>query len=165
MGDTRMIIAKMLKAEGRYSEAIKILEDKKGLYESLSLNDKLKYNYDIAWLYWKTNNELMYKYIEKNKELFIPKENRNNYKISYAKSLTLYTDIYKDKITKADYQKAFLKVYSLYNSISEYYSSLAMVKVLRSKGDKEKLNRYINYVLANSNDNILKDRIKQEKVV
>ena len=107
----------------------------------------------------------MYKYIEKNKELFIPKENRNNYKISYAKFLTLYTDIYKDKITKADYQKAFLKVYGLYNSISEYYSSLAMVKVLRSKGDKEKLNRYINYVLANSNDNILKDRIKQEKVV
>ena len=165
MGDTRMIMVKMLKAEEKYFEAIKILEDKKDSYEKLSLNDKLKYNYDIAWLYWKTNNELMYKYIERNKELFIPKENRNNYKVSYAKFLSLYTDIYKDKITKADYQKAFLKVYSLYNSISEYYSSLAMVKVLRSKGDKEKLNRYINYVLANSNDNILKDRIKQEKVV
>ena len=156
-----MIMVKMLKAEEKYFEAIKILEDKKDSYEKLSLNDKLKYNYDIAWLYWKTNNELMYKYIEKNKELFIPKENRNNYKVSYAKFLSLYTDIYKDKITKADYQKAFLKVYSLYSSISEYYSSLAMVKVLASKGDKENLNKYVNYVLNNSNDNMLKERIKE----
>ena len=58
-----MIIAKMLKVEGRYNEAIKILENKKDLYEKLSLNDKLKYNYDMAWLYWKTNNKLIYKYI------------------------------------------------------------------------------------------------------
>ena len=58
-----MIIAKMLKAEGRYSEAIKILEDKKDSYKKLSLNDKLKYNYDIACMYLKTNNKLMYKYI------------------------------------------------------------------------------------------------------
>ena len=156
-----MIIAKMLKAEGKYSEAIKILEDKKDSYEKLSLNDKLKYNYDMAWLYWKTNNELMYKYIERSKELFSSKENRENYKISYAKFLTLYTDIYKKKITKADYQKTFLKVYSLYNGISEYYSSLAMVRVLESKGNKENLNKYINYVLSNSNDDILKDRIKE----
>ena len=124
MGDVKMIIAKMLKAEGRYSEAIKILEDKKDSYEKLSLNDKLKYNYDMAWLYWKTNNKLMYKYIEKNKELFSSKDNRENYKISYAKFLSLYTDIYKDKITKADYQKAFLKVYSLYNSISNTIQAL-----------------------------------------
>ena len=156
-----MIIAKMLKVEGKYNEAIKILEDKKDSYKKLSLNDKLKYNYDIAWLYWKTNSKLMYKYIEKNKELFILKENRENYKISYAKFLSLHTDIYKDRITKADYQKAFLKVYSLYNSISEYYSSLAIVKVLESKGNKENLNKYVNYVLNNSNDNILKERIKE----
>ena len=165
MGDAKMIIAKMLKVEGKYNEAIKILEDKKDSYEKLSLNDKLKYNYDIAWLYWKTENKLMYKYIDRNKELFSLKDNRKNYKVSYAKFLSLHTDIYKDRMTKADYQKAFLKVYRLYNGISEYYSSLAMVKVLRSKGDEEKLNRYINHILANSNDNILKDRIKQEKVV
>ena len=160
-----MIIAKMLKVEGKYNEAIKILEDKKDSYEKLSLNDKLKYNYDMAWLYWKINNKLMYKYIEKNKELFSSKDNRENYKISYAKFLSLHSDIYKDKITKADYQKAFLKVYSLYNSISEYYSSLAIVKVLESKGNEENLNKYINYVLNNSNDNMLKDRIKREKVI
>ena len=156
-----MMIAKMLKVEGKYGEAIKILEDKKDLYEKLSLNDKLKYNYDMAWLYWKTNNKSMYKYIEKNKELFLLKDNRENYKISYAKSLSLYTDIYKDRMTKADYQKAFLKVYSLYIGISEYYSSLAIVKVLESKGNKEDLNKYVNYVLNNSNDNILKERIKE----
>ena len=156
-----MIIAKMLKVEGKYNEAIKILEDKKDSYEKLSLNDKLKYNYDMAWLYWKTNNKLMYKYIERNKELFTSKQNRENYKISYAKFLSLHTDIYRDRITKADYQKAFLKVYSLYNGISEYYSSLAMVKVLRSKGNKENLNKYVNYVLNNSNDNMLKERIKE----
>ena len=160
-----MIIAKMLKVEGKYNEAIKILENKKDSYEKLSLNDKLKYNYDIAWLYWKTNNKLMYKYIEKNKELFSLKDNRKNYKISYAKFLSLHSDIYKDKITKADYQKAFLKVYSLYSGISEYYSSLAIIKVLESKGNKEDLNKYINYVLNNSNDNMLKERIKQEKVI
>ena len=156
-----MIIAKMLKVEGKYNEAIKMLEDKKDSYEKLSLNDKLKYNYDISWLYWKTDNKLMYKYIERNKELFILKENRENYKISYAKFLSLHTDIYKDRMTKADYQKAFLKVYRLYNGISEYYSSLAMVKVLESKGNKENLNKYVNYVLNNSNDNMLKERIKE----
>ena len=156
-----MIIAKMLKAEGKYSEALKILEDKKDLYEKLSLNDKLKYNYNMAWLYWKTNSKLMYKYIERNKELFVLKDNRENYKISYAKFLSLHSDIYKDKITKADYQKAFLTVYSLYSSISDYYSSLAMVRVLKSKGNKENLNKYVNYVLNNSNDNMLKERIKE----
>ena len=156
-----MIIAKMLKVEGKYNEAIKILEDKKDLYEKLSLNDKLKYNYDMAWLYWKTNSKLMYKYIERNKELFVLKDNRENYKISYAKFLSLHSDIYKDKITKADYQKAFLTVYSLYSGISDYYSSLAMVRVLKSKGNKENLNKYVNYVLNNSNDNMLKERIKE----
>ena len=39
-----MIIAKMLKVEGKYNEAIKILENKKDSYKKLSLNDKLKYN-------------------------------------------------------------------------------------------------------------------------
>ena len=165
MGDVKMIIAKMLKVEGRYNEAIKILEDKKDSYKKLSLNDKLKYNYDMAWLYRKTNNKLMYEYTEKNKELFSSKDNRENYKVSYAKFLSLYTDIYRDRMTKADYQKAFLKVYSLYSGISEYYSRLAMVRVLESKVNKENLNKYINYVLNNSNDAILKDRIKQEKVI
>ena len=93
-----MIIAKMLKVEGKYNEALKILEDKKDSYEKLSLNDKLKYNYDIAWLYWKTNNKLMYKYIEKNKELFSLKDNRKNYKISYAKFLSLYSNYFLPKL-------------------------------------------------------------------
>ena len=103
----------------------------------------------------------MYKYIERSKELFSSKDNRENYKISYAKFLSLYSDIYRSRMTKADYQKAFLKVYSLYSGISEYYSSLAIVKVLESKGNKENLNKYVNYVLNNSNDNILKERIKE----
>ena len=63
--------------------------------------------------------------------------------------------LYPNKKQEAYFAKTYGCVRVIYN------------KMLSDKIDyyKENLNKYVNYVLNNSNDNILKDRIKQEKVI
>ena len=54
-------------------------------------------------------------------------------------------------------KKIFNKIYKIYKGISEYYSSLAVLKILKRKGNKKDVDNYINHIINTSSDAMLVD--------
>ena len=149
-----IIKAKMYELEGNFKEALKVLTKIK-FKNNLTLKEKITLNNKIAQLNWKLNNDIAYKYLQENKEIFDNKLNRENYKISYAKYLWLYAEVFERELSDKQYKKIFNKIYKIYKGISEYYSSLAVLKILERKGNKKYIDNYINYVINTSSDAML----------
>ena len=149
-----IIKAKMYELEGNFKEALKVLTKIK-FKNNLTLKEKITLNNKIAQLNWKLDNDIAYKYLEENKEIFNNKLNRENYKISYAKYLWLYAEVFERELSDKQYKKIFNKIYRIYKGISEYYSSLAVLKILERKGNKKYIDNYINYVINTSSDAML----------
>ena len=149
-----IIKAKMYELEGNFKEALKVLTKVK-FKNNLTLKEKITLNNKIAQLNWKLNNDIAYKYLEENKEIFNNKLNRENYKISYAKYLWLYAEVFERELSDKQYKKIFNKIYKIYKGISEYYSSLAVLKILKRKGNKKDIDNYINHVINTSSDAML----------
>lgn len=149
-----IIKAKIYELEGNFVEALKILTKIK-FKNNLTLKERIILNNKIAQLNWKLNNDIMHKYLEENKKIFDNKLNRENYKISYAEYLWLYAEVYKRQLSDKQYKKIFNEIYKIYKGISEYYSSLAVLKILEKKGNKKDIDNYINHVINTSDDFIL----------
>ena len=151
-----IIKAKMYELEGKFSEALKVLTKIK-FKNNLTLKEEITLNNKLAQLNWRLNNDIVCKYLEENKKIFSSKINRENYKISYAKYLWLYAEVYERKLSDKQYKKIFNNIYKIYKGISEYYSSLAILKTLERKGNKKDIDNYINHVINTSNDTMLVD--------
>lgn len=149
-----IIKAKMYELEGNFKEALKVLTKIK-FKNNLTLKEKITLNNKIAQLNLKLNNDIAYKYLEENKKIFDNKLNRKDYKISYAEYLWLYAEVFKQQLTDKQYKKIFNKIYRIYKGISEYYSSLAVLKILERKGNKKDIDNYISHVINTSSDAIL----------
>ena len=151
-----IIKAKMYELEENFLEALKVLTKIK-FKNNLTLKEKITLNNKIAKLNWKLNNNIVCKYLEENKKIFSSKLNRENYKISYAEYLWLYAEVYERELSNKQYKKIFGNIYRIYKGISEYYSSLAILKILERKGNKKDIDNYINHVINTSNDTMLVD--------
>ena len=92
---------------------------------------------------------------EKTQNSLANKLNRENYKISYAKYLWLYAEVFERELSDKQYKKIFGNIYRIYKGISEYYSSLAVLKILKRKGNKKDIDNYINHVINTSSDAML----------
>ena len=149
-----IIKAKMYELEENFSEALKVLTKIK-FKNNLTLKEKITLNNKIARLNWKLNNDIVCKYLEENKKIFSSKLNRENYKISYAEYLWLYAEVYERKLSDKQYKKIFGNIYRIYKGISEYYSSLAILKILERKGNKKDIDNYINHIINTSDDAML----------
>ena len=149
-----IIKAKMYELEGNFKEALKVLTKIK-FKNNLTLKEEIILNNKLAKLNWKLNNDIAYKYLQENKEIFDNKLNRENYKISYAEYLWLYAEVYERELSNKQYKKIFGNIYRIYKGISEYYSSLAILKILERKGNKKDVDNYINHVINTSNDAML----------
>ena len=131
-----IIKAKMYELEGNFKEALKILT-------------KVKFKNNL------TLKDIAYKYLEENKEIFDNKLNRENYKISYAKYLWLYAEVFERELSDKQYKKIFNNIYRIYKGISKYYSSLAVLKILEKRGNKKDIDNYINHIINTSDDTML----------
>ena len=151
-----IIKAKMYELDGKLTEALKVLTKIK-FKNDLTLKEKITLNNKLAQLNWKLDNDIAYKYLQENKEIFDNKLNRENYKISYAEYLWLYAEVYERELSNKQYKKIFNKIYKIYKGISEYYSSLAILKILERKGNKKDIDNYINHVINTSSDVMLVD--------
>ena len=149
-----IIKAKMYELEGNFAEALKVLTKVK-FKNDLTLKERIILNNKIAKLNWKLNNNIAYKYLQENKEIFDNKLNRKDYKISYAKYLWLYAEEYERELSDKEYKKIFNKIYKIYKGISEYYSSLAVLKILKRKGNKKDIDNYMNHIINTSSDAML----------
>ena len=149
-----IIKAKMYELEGYFKDALKVLTQIK-FKNNLTLKEKITLNNKIAQLNWKLNNDIAYKYLEENKEIFNNKLNRENFKISYAKYLWLYAEVFERELSDKQYKKIFNKIYKIYKGISEYYSSLAVLKILEKRGNKKDIDNYINHIIYTSDDIML----------
>ena len=103
-----IIKAKMYELEGKFAEALKILTKVK-FKNYVTLKEKITLNNKLAQLNWKLNNDIAYKYLQENKEIFKNKLNRENYKISYAKYLWLYAEVFERELSDKEYKKIFNK--------------------------------------------------------
>ena len=149
-----IIKAKMYELEGNFKEALKVLTKIK-FKKKLKLKEKITLNNKIAQLNWRLNNDIAYKYLEENKEIFDNKLNRENYKISYAKYLWLYAEVFERELSDKQYKKIFNNIYRIYKGISKYYSSLAVLKILEKRGNKKDIDNYINHIINTSDDTML----------
>ena len=151
-----IVKAKMYELEENFSEALKVLTKIK-FRNNLTLKEEITLNNKIARLNWKLNNDIVCKYLEENKKIFSSKLTRENYKISYAEYLWLYAEVYERKLSDKQYKKIFNNIYKIYKGISEYYSSLAILKILERKGNKKDIDNYINHIINTSDDTMLVD--------
>ena len=149
-----IVKAKMYELEGNFKEALKVLTKIK-FRNNLTLKEEITLNNKIAQLNWKLNNDIVYQYLEENKKIFSDKLNRENYKISYAKYLWLYAEVYERELSDKQYKKIFGNIYRIYKGISKYYSSLAILKILERKGNKKDIDNYINHIINTSDDAML----------